>query len=98
MIRNKLKDKLSQLKELIVKEDPNCNWMPGINHMIEYIYDESMNSDESIELVRDVYKTITTGVNSFADYCIHRDSFDERVRINKKLSEITDEIWRLLDL
>jgi hypothetical protein len=85
-----------ELKKIMICEREN-NWIRGIDLIINSLR-QSENADETIRYVSATYKSMSSGSNSFSDFFIWREDFDERVLANGELDKLKEDIWSLLDI
>lgn len=87
----------TELIEIMEKDQEN-NWIRGINACLSILKAKD-NRSAKIKLseVKSIYHTMHAGYGSFSEYFIWREDFDERVKANKRLDEIRDEIWNILE-
>ncbi len=101
--RDATKELLELLIELrnILSREHEKNWIQGVEKMIEALtppnYAGHGTQHEAEKYVRNTYRHMVSGNGSFSDYYIWRDEFSERLKENKELDWIREQIWEKVD-
>lgn len=100
IIAKKMLTEFLKLKFILLKEG-DSNWLRGILAIIEKL-ELSLNNNESqsVDYLRDAcdtWKTMYKGNGSFSDYYIWHDDFEQRVKLNKPLDSIRENIWSIIN-
>jgi hypothetical protein len=89
----KARQLFEELKEILDKENES-NWIRGIKAAIACL--EDSNIERGYSKARSIYTTMTAGQGAFADYYIQRSDSTEQVNENRRLDEIREQLWQLL--
>jgi len=54
--------------------------------------------DDGVDRARSIYGSMNHGSESFADYNVWVEDFDQRLAANKELDEINEKLSRAFDL
>lgn len=88
-----------ELKEIMINENED-NWIKGINAIILSLtppeYGGQYDIEKGLLYTIDTYTSIEAGNGSFSDFYIWRENFDERRLANEQLSNIKNEIWKII--
>lgn len=76
--------------ELLMAAEGEDNWIRGVRSVIR-----ALDAGEMKEAAR-TYKRINSGANSFSDFYIWREDFNQRYEANRELGQLRAEIWRTL--
>lgn len=68
-------------------------WLPGISKIIDLL---ESDEEESLEQAILTYKSMTQGVNSFEDFYFHDNNGKIRVKKNRILEDLKNDIWELI--
>ena len=99
-LSEELLNEFKKLRCILISEKEN-NWIRGIDSIIEKL-EWSVNDkcDDPVFFFHsscDTWKMMDKGNNSFSDYYIWRDDFDERVRLNKIYQNVKGKIWDIVN-
>jgi hypothetical protein len=87
----------SELSE-ILENDNEKHWTRRIKECLRILQSkEVLNDKTKLTEVKSIYHSIHIGYSGFSEYFLWREDFDERVKANKMLDEIRDEIWNILE-
>ena len=87
----------SELSE-ILENDNEKHWIRRIQECLSILQSkEELNDKTKLTEVKSIYHSSHIGYSGFSEYFIWREDFDERVKANKRLDEIRDEIWNILE-
>ncbi|WP_419964196.1 hypothetical protein [Pantoea vagans] len=99
IIAKKLLNEFLKLKLILIKEREN-NWIRGVLAIIEKLeLALSNHCNESVDYCKDAcdtWKAMYKGNGSFSDYYIWHDDFEQRVKLNKPLDSIKENIWKII--
>jgi len=99
IIAKQLLNEFLKLKFILIKERED-NWIRGVLAIIEKL-ELSLNNHctESVDYCKDAcntWKAMYKGNGSFSDYYIWHDDFEQRVKLNKPLDSIRENIWNII--
>ena len=85
------------LKELllIMETEPDRNWISGVSSALAWL--DRGDIAVGFERAKATYRAMNGGMGTFSDYCVHRESFEERVKANRRLDQIRDGLWDLFE-
>ena len=95
----RIREQLELLREILIREDEK-NWLRGLDLCIARLPESPANDDACLLKLRDVaaiYRSMTAGAGSFADFHVWRSDFEERVRLNRQLGQVRNQLWLLLE-
>lgn len=94
---NNLKDLFIMLKEL-VKMYGGKHYIIQfdiIENIIDCINSDLPDSEKSEYIIRN-YKNLYPPYGGLSDFYIQHDSYEERLKLNKPLDEINDQLWSIM--
>ena len=89
--RTSLRDLLSLLREEGIDDD-----FPGLRHLEELLRSEPMDKGMR-EAARSTYRSVYYNKEGLAHMGIWKEPYEERVRINHRLKELSQVLLRLID-
>lgn len=87
-----------QMRDILIQENED-NWIRGIGsilNQISYSLENNENAKDTIKSIENTYSFMNNGNGSFSDFCIWRESFDERVVENQNFMKLKNEISRII--
>ena len=95
---DELRKLFGEMREILEAEGER-NWIRGISVICNTLAEANpISESEQIERAKQTFNSMNGGAGSFADYYIHRDEFDERMKANERLDQIRDRLWELLSV
>ena len=67
-----------------------------IGELNQCIASNYINSVDTITEIKSVHKSLYTPRGGLSEFFIWKNDFDERVKANKPLARIKDELWNML--
>jgi hypothetical protein len=87
----------TELTEIMENNQEN-NWIRGVKGCLNTLKSQDYSNDKiKLNEVKSIYKTMYAGYGSFSDYSLWKDDYDERIKANKRLDKIRNEIWNILE-
>jgi hypothetical protein len=82
----------------ILEHGGGRNWLPGIVAALRALGPEDDASDAraSLREAASIYRSMTRGPGSFADFYVQLDDPAEQARANARYGAVADELWLLL--
>lgn len=85
------------LEQLKLYNDGNIKYQINELETALEIIESEESYETKIRLLSDIQKNIYPSRGGLSDFYVWRENEDERIAINKPISELGDTLWRLLN-
>ena len=85
--------------QAILEREGAHNWLPGIVAALRALGaegDDAPDAQASLREAASIYRSMTRGPGSFADFYVQRDDPVEQAGANERFGAVADELWAVL--